>query len=159
IGLPTEESEDVLAIAGLAAKIRGRLAGTVRARGRVANITVSVNPFVPKPWTPFQWDPMAAIPSLKQKFTQLRRAPPAVPNTSLRAESPREGYFQTLLSRGDRRVGNVLRAIHQADGDWWRVIRDWQRDGIPGLPHPDAYVHRTYGHAERLPWDFIDHRI
>ena len=29
----------------------------------------------------------------------------------------------------------------------------------PGLPHPDAYVHRTYGDDERFPWDFIDHRI
>jgi radical SAM superfamily enzyme YgiQ (UPF0313 family) len=159
IGLPTEDAEDVLAIATLAAKVRDRLADTVRARRRVANITVSVNPFVPKPWTPFQWDPMETIPSLKQKFTQLRRALSAVPNTHLDAESPREGYFQTLMSRGDRRVGQVIRAIHEADGDWWRVIREWQRHGIPGLPHPDAYVHRTYGDSERFPWDFIDHRI
>jgi hypothetical protein len=63
------------------------------------------------------------------------------------------------MSRGDRRLGQVLRAIHAAGGDWWGVIRAWQRDGIAGLPHPDAYVHRTYGDAERLPWDFIDHRI
>ena len=46
-----------------------------------------------------------------------------------------------------------------ADGDWWRVIRAWQREGIDGVPHPDAYVHRTYHETERLPWDFIDHRI
>ena len=159
IGLPTEEMEDVLAIAELAAKVRERLAGAVRARRRVVNITVSVNPFVPKPWTPFQWDPMEALPGLKQKFARLRRALSAVPNTHLDAESPREGYFQTLMSRGDRRLGQVIRAIHEADGDWWRVIRDWQRHGIPGLPHPDAYVHRTYGDDERFPWDFIDHRI
>ena len=92
------------------AKIRDRLAGAERARRRVANITVSVNPFVPKPWTPFQWDPMEAIPGLKQKFAQLRRALSAVPNTHLDTESPREGYFQTLMSRGDRRVGQVHRA-------------------------------------------------
>ena len=159
IGLPTEEPEDVLAIADLAAKIRARLCETERARRRVANITVSVNPFVPKPWTPFQWDPMEPIPSLKQKFATLRRALSAVPNTHLDAESPREGYFQTLMSRGDRRLGRVIRAIHAADGDWWRVIRHWQRDGIDGVPHPDAYVHRVYGDAERFPWDFIDHRI
>ena len=74
-------------------------------------------------------------------------------------ESPREAYLQALLSRGDRRVAPVLEAIHRADGDWWSVVRRWQREGIDGLPHPDEFVHRRYGEEERLPWDFIDHRI
>lgn len=159
VGLPAEEDEDVAAIAELTSKVRGRLCDTERARHRVANITVSVNPFVPKPWTPFQWDPMERIPSLKQKLAALRRRLSAIPNVHLDAESPRQAYFQTLLSRGDRRLAPVLRAIHAADGDWWRVIRQWQREGIPGVPHPDTYVHRAYAESERLPWDFIDHRI
>src|SRR5208337_4176438 len=98
IGLPTEQMEDVVAIADLTAKIRGRLCDTERARRRVANITVSVNPFVPKPWTPFQWDPMERIPSLKDKLARLRRHLSAIPNVHLDAESPRAAYFQTLLS-------------------------------------------------------------
>jgi radical SAM superfamily enzyme YgiQ (UPF0313 family) len=159
VGLPTERMEDVTAIADLAAKIRSRTWGAERARRRVANITVSVNPFVPKPWTPFQWDPMERIPDLKTKLARLRHALSAIPNVQLDAESPREAYFQTLLSRGDRRIAGVLRAIHEADGDWWGVIRAWQRDGIPGVPPPDAYVHRLYGDDERFPWDFIDHHI
>jgi len=159
VGLPSETIDDVIAIADLTAKVRARLCDTERARRRVANITVSVNPFVPKPWTPFQWDPMESIATLKQKFARLRAALSAIPNVHLDAESPREGYFQTLMSRGDRRVGRVIRAIHEADGDWWRVIRQWQRNGIDGVPHPDAYVHRTYGDTERMPWDFIDHHI
>jgi len=159
IGLPTEQMEDVVAIADLTAKIRGRLCDTERARRRVANITVSVNPFVPKPWTPFQWDSMERIPSLKDKLARLRRHLSAIPNVHLDAESPRAAYFQTLLSRGDRRIAGVLRAIHEAEGDWWSVIRAWQRDGIPGVPHPDDYVHRVYGDNERFPWDFIDHHI
>ncbi|HVM97053.1 MAG TPA: radical SAM protein [Candidatus Acidoferrales bacterium] len=159
IGLPGEEIDDVRAIADLTAKIRNRLCAAERARRRVANITVSVNPFVPKPWTPFQWDPMEPIPQLKEKFALLRRLLSAIPNTHLDAESPREGYFQTLMSRGDRRVGKVVRAIHEADGDWWKVLRRWQRQGLDGLPHPDAYVHRRYDDDEIFPWDFIDHRI
>jgi radical SAM superfamily enzyme YgiQ (UPF0313 family) len=159
IGLPTEEMADVLAIADLTAKIRARLSAAERARRCLASITVSVNPFVPKPWTPFQWDPMESIASLKHKFTLLRRALASMPNVDLDAESPREGYFQTLMSRGDRRLAGVVRAIHATDGDWWRVIRNWQRDGIAGTPHPDEYVHRAYHEQERLPWDFIDHRI
>lgn len=159
LGLPSEESADVDAIADLTTKIRDRLGDTERARRRVANITVSVNPFVPKPWTPFQWDAMESIPRLKEKFGQLRRRLAKVPNVHLDTESPREGYFQTLLSRGDRRLGGFLIAVHECDGDWWRAIRQWQRQGIEGVPHPDAYVHRTYNEDERLPWDFIDHRI
>jgi len=159
VGLPTEQMEDVLAIAELTQGIRDRLGDAERARRRVAHITVSVNPFVPKPWTPFQWEPMEQIPQLKEKVARLRRELSTVPSVSLDVESPREAYFQTLLSRGDRRVGRALHAIHVAGGDWWGVLRQWRRDGIPGLPCPDDYVHRAYGDTECLPWDFIDHRI
>jgi radical SAM superfamily enzyme YgiQ (UPF0313 family) len=159
VGLPTEDDTDVHAIAELTRSMRARVCDVERTRRRVTTITVSVNPFVPKPWTPFQWDPMAQIPSLKNKFALLRRALGRIPNVQIDAESPREAYLQTVLSRGDRRVAHVLRAIHAADGDWWSVLRAWQRDGRPGLPHPDTYVHRTYADGEILPWDFIDHRI
>jgi len=161
-GLPTEESEDVLAIAELTLKLRQRLCAAGRERGRIGQVIVSLNPFVPKPWTPFQWDPMEPLPRLKAKIKQLRAALGPVPNVKLDIESPREAYFQTLLSRGDRRLGAVLEAIHAADGDWWGVLRRWQRGEPPlgaELPHPDGFVHRCYGDTERLPWDFIDHRI
>jgi len=159
IGLPTETDDDVLAIAALVSTIRDRLCAGSRSRGRVGTVTVSVNPFVPKPWTPFQWDPMETIPSLRRKTTRLRQACGRIPNVELDVESPRETYLQTLVSRGDRRVARLFAAVHAAGGDWWRAIRDWQRQGLAGLPHPDDYVHRAYGEGERLPWDFIDHRI
>lgn len=159
VGLPGEEDDDVLEIAGLTRRIRELLLDTERGRRRAANITVSVNPFVPKPWTPFQWDPMLPIGELKAKFALLRKAMARVPNVKLDIESPREGYFQTLLSRGDRRVAPFLELVHELDGDWWAAIRQWQKDGLEGAPHPDEYVHRQYGDTEALPWDFIDHRI
>ncbi len=160
VGLPTEEVADVVAIAELAASIRARLLGEGRLRrDRVGRVTVSVNPFVPKPWTPFQWDPMMPITTLRDKFARLRKELGKLGNMKLDTESPREGYFQTLVSRGDRRLSQFLLAVDAADGDWWAVIRAWQRDGLGDLPHPDGYVHRTYEHAERMPWDFIDHRI
>lgn len=159
VGLPAEEIEDVVAIADLAARIRDRLCGGRVNRKRIGRVTVSVNPFVPKPWTPFQWDPMAPIPELKKKFSRLRKELGRVPNVKLDIESPREGYFQTLLSRGDRRMAKFVLAVEAADGDWWSVIRRWQRDGLYDLPSPDTYVHRSYAADETLPWDFIDHRI
>ena len=159
IGLPSETDDDVLAIAALAERIRARLAGGARERRRVGAVTVSLNPFVPKPWTPFQWDPMESIPSLRAKVQLLKRALGRAPNTQLDVESPREAYLQTILSRGDRRIARFIEAVHAAGGDWWRVIRAWQRDGLDDLPAPHDYVHRAYSETERLPWDFIDHRI
>lgn len=158
IGLPTETDEDVLAIAVLAERIRARLTGGDRRR-RVGGVTISCNAFVPKPWTPFQWDPMESIAGLRGKAQRLRQAARPIPNLTLDVESPRAAYLQTILSRGDRRVARFLEAAHAAGGDWWRAIRAWQRDGLAGAPHPDAYVHRPYGEDDRLPWDFIDHRI
>jgi radical SAM superfamily enzyme YgiQ (UPF0313 family) len=159
IGLPTETDDDVLAIAALTERIRARLAEGAGARHRVGAVTVSLNAFVPKPWTPFQWDPMDPIARLRSKIALLKRALGRVPNLQLDVESPREAYLQTILSRGDRRIARFIEAVHHAGGDWWHVIRTWQHDGLEGLPHPDEYVHRSYGETERLPWDFIDHRI
>jgi radical SAM superfamily enzyme YgiQ (UPF0313 family) len=158
-GLPTETEDDVLAIAELTAKIHARLCDRSRKRGRIGGVTVSLNPFSPKPWTPFQWDPMQDIPSLKAKTRLLRRACGRIPNLELDVESPREAYLATLLSRGDRRLSRAILAVHAAGGDWWRVIGEWRRGDLGDLPSPDAYVHRSYGEAEALPWDFIDHRI
>lgn len=159
VGLPTETDEDVLAIATLTDRIRMRLAGAARERRRIGAVTVSLNAFVPKPWTPFQWEAMESIAELRRKVQLLKRALGRSPNVQLDVESPREAYLQTVLSRGDRRIARFIEAVHAAGGDWWRVIRAWQRDGLDDLPPPDAYVHRAYDENERLPWDFIDHRI
>lgn len=158
VGLPSETDDDVLAIAALTERLRAQLTNGEKRR-RVGTVTISLNAFVPKPWTPFQWDPMESIGSLRGKAQRLRQATRRIANLTLDIESPRAAYLQTILSRGDRRVGRFIEAVHAAAGDWWRVIRAWQRDGLAEAPHPDAYVHRTYGADETLPWDFIDHRI
>jgi radical SAM superfamily enzyme YgiQ (UPF0313 family) len=159
IGLPTETDDDVLAIAALTARLGDVLGRHARKTGRAGGLTTSINPFVPKPWTPFQWDPMDASASLKRKVGLLKSALRRVPNTKVDIESPREAYFQTVLSRGDRRVGVFLEEIHRCDGDWWTALQRWRHEGLGDLPPPDAYVHREYDHAEVLPWDVIDHRI
>jgi radical SAM superfamily enzyme YgiQ (UPF0313 family) len=154
IGLPTETHEDVEAIVALTDKIRQRFGGTQRVR----RIGLSINPFAPKPWTPLQWEPMEEVRSLKRKIEYLRRAIGRLPGVTLDVESPRESYYATLLSRGDRRVARLLLAIHDAGGDWWRVIRQWS--GSDTAPFdPDLFVHRSYAYDEILPWDFIDHAL
>jgi radical SAM superfamily enzyme YgiQ (UPF0313 family) len=164
VGLPEEADSDVEAIALLTAKILDR---TRSGKSRIGHVTVSLNPFVPKPWTPFQWDPMEEAKSTKRKVAMLRSLLPRLGNVELDAESPREAYFQTLVSRGDRRVGGILELLHRQrrrnGGDIWQTLREVQRESVrahPGpLPNPDNYVYRPYGHDELLPWDFIDHSV
>lgn len=154
IGLPTETEEDVLAIVDLAAKIRARLA-----RG-VGRITLSINPFVPKPWTPLQWEPMAGLKLLRERAQLLRRAAQRIPGASVDVESPREAYWQTLLSRGDRRLAPLLLAVHRNGGAFWPVLQEAVRaGGMDGCPSPDEFVLRRYAAEETLPWDFIDHGV
>jgi radical SAM superfamily enzyme YgiQ (UPF0313 family) len=160
IGLPEERDEDVLEIARLTGKILERARSRKRPVGRV---TISLNPFVPKPWTPFQWDPMQDARSIKEKVAMLRSAVARLGAVELDAESPREAYFQTMVSRGDRRVGRILEMLDAAGcdgpGDIWRELARLRREPVEGIPDPNFFVTRGYGHDEVLPWDFIDHHI
>jgi radical SAM superfamily enzyme YgiQ (UPF0313 family) len=164
IGLPEEHDEDVLQIGHLTAKILER----VRAqRNSIAHVTVSLNPFVPKPWTPFQWDRMEEPQSTKRKVALLRAELSRLGSAiELDAESPRDAYFQTLVSRGDRRVGAILEQLsasgYEESGPIWQELRRIKRDAagpFASLPDPDFFVTRQYAYDEVLPWDFIDHHI
>ena len=168
VGLPGEEEEDRQAIVDLVATIRDRLLSAGRERGRVGTVKVSINPFVPKPWTPFQWDAMMPVPQLKDVLRRLRRSLGRLANVQVDADSPREAYLQTLLSRGDRRVADIIETLARADkGQWWGILREMSREARSGndagsndwVINPDDYVTREYEAGELLPWDFIDQGI
>ncbi len=161
IGLPEERDHDVLAIADLTGKILARARERKRPVGRV---TVSLNPFVPKPWTPFQWDPMEDARATKAKVAMLRSQLARLGPVELDAESPREAYFQTVVSRGDRRVGAILERLDAAGcdspGAIWHELKGIARHAHEeGGIDPDFFVTRHFADDEILPWDFIDHHI
>ncbi len=166
LGLPTETQADVDAIAALTHKIHSRFCGK---RAKVGRMTLSINAFVPKPWTPLQWEPMEEIPALRRKMTRLQKQLARLSRVTVDIESPREAYYQTVLSRGDRRVGRLLLDIHAHGGDWWSVLQRWRRvakrrpeapfDSAQDRLNPDFFVYRRYDSEERLPWDFIDHGV
>ena len=128
---------------------------------------MSLNPFVPKPWTPFQWDPMEDPRSIKRKIALVRSAlGPLGSSVEVDAESPREAYFQTMVSRGDRRVGKILERLNEkrceGAGEIWQELKEIGREAQAGgsaMPDPDSFVTRRYDPEELLPWDFIDHHI
>jgi radical SAM superfamily enzyme YgiQ (UPF0313 family) len=164
IGLPEEQDADVREVARLTGRILDRARSSKR---HVGHVTVSLNPFVPKPWTPFQWDPMEDAAALKRKVALVRAELGRIGGGAidLDAESPREAYFQTLVSRGDRRVGGILEHLSargcEEPGAIWHELRKIKGELVhnPDLPDPDFFVTRRYAHDEVLPWDFIDHHI
>jgi len=152
IGLPSENDEDVKAILLLAKKIRHQILPIPKGQGEKWRLVLSVNPFVPKPATPFQWVPLEEVGELKRKLKAIERGVKGEKGLELIHDLPKWAYIQALLSRGDRRVGKILMAAHRYQGNWGRALRETNIN-------PDFYVYRRRDLVEIFPWDFIDHGI
>jgi radical SAM family uncharacterized protein len=149
IGLPTETMEDIESIIALANRVHEVQLKHARPLGRIGRITLSVNSFVPKPFTPFQWEPMESVESLKEKIRALDKAIKKIGNMNMIHDLPKWEYVQAFLSRGDRKLGRLIAAAHEQGGDWKKASK---ATGID----TDVYVSRRRGFDEVLPWDFID---
>lgn len=166
-GLPTETDEDVIAIADLAGKVieTGR---EVSSR-RDIRCTVSIGGFVPKPHTPFQWAAQCDHKTVDARLTKLRDAIRADRNygksIGLRYHDGKPSIIEGLLSRGDRRVGAVIRIVWERGGrfDGWsehfssdRWVQATEK-ALAGTPVDlDWYTTREREYAEVLPWDHLD---
>lgn len=148
IGLPTETLNDLEELVALVTRIRDGVLAAARANKRLGEIQLSVNPFIPKPFTPFQWCGMEDIKSLEKKWKFLQKALGRLPNVKLQMESPREAYQQALLSRGDRRLAPLLLAADRI-GSWKGALREEHFDS-------DSFVYRDITLDEPLPWGFIE---
>lgn len=145
IGLPSESREDLEAIVTMCKQCRQLMVQAARARGNIGKLIVSVNPFVPKPFTPLQWCAMDSEAELKRKFQFLKRALQRLGNVELNHEAPRWAIWQGILARGDRKLGEVLLKTLQYQGNWKKAFRELKMS-------PEFYVHRTRPIDERLPW-------
>lgn len=152
VGLPTETDADIDALIRLVEDIKKQVLGRAAVTKPFRRITLSVNQFIPKAVTPFQWCPLAPIRSAQEKIRQIEKAFRRDPAVNVIRDVPKWNYIQALLSLGDRRVGKILRAVHQERGNWSRALK-------VSVPHPDFYVYRQKDPAEILPWDFIDHCV
>ncbi|MGE5256070.1 MAG: radical SAM protein [Hyphomicrobiales bacterium] len=152
VGLPTETREDVEAVAILVKRIQHAFLKSSRTRRAIGTITVSVNSFVPKPFTPFQWAGMAEVPDLKARIKLIKAELGRLPNVRVHSDIPRWAYIQALLARGDRRVAEMLLRVRAASGNWAHTLKTV-------AVNPDFYVLRERGLDEHLPWNFIDHHV
>jgi radical SAM superfamily enzyme YgiQ (UPF0313 family) len=152
IGLPTETTEDVHDIARLVKRLRHQVTRNSKGRRQFAGITISLSSFVPKPFTPFQWVPFVGVAALKDRIKIVKRDLQGLPELRVYADLPKWAYIQALLSRGDRRVGELLLAHHRNGGNWSQVFRQ-------SPINPDFFVLRERPQEELFPWDFIDHGL
>ncbi len=155
IGLPTEQDDDVLAISSLAK----RVLQNGRRFNNQARVNLGVSTFVPKPFTPFQWEAQISIEEMLHKHNLLRQ------NTrqfglKFGRHDAYMSYLEGVFARGDRQVGRLLEQAVKlgCKFDGWNEhfnFRKWQDAAERSGVDMDAYV-RQRDLKEHLPWDHID---
>jgi len=166
-GLPTETDEDVVAIADLARKVIE--AGREASGRRDIRCTVSIGGVVPKPHTPFQWAAQASWETVDARLAKLRAAIREDREygraIGLRYHDGKPSIIEGLLSRGDRRVAKVIRAVWEDGGrfDGWSEYFSYDRwvkaceEALADEPVDlDWYTTRERDETEVLPWDHLD---
>ena len=147
IGLPTETDKDIEAIVGLAERTQAHME-KVGCKGR---LTLSINPFIPKPFTPFQWMAMDNQKVVEKKLQYIKKALQKNRRIEVLVESPKEAYIQGVLARGDRRLGAVIAACAVNRGS--KSFKSEMK--AAGLDMDDMnYRERSFD--EFLPWSHLD---
>ncbi len=166
LGLPTETSVDITAIADIAEELAEIYYDTVPKEKRVGKvqITISTSFFIPKPFTPFQWESMTKPEVYEEKAHMLNDYIKGLLNKkSLKYNwhDPKTSVIEGLLAKGDRRCADVIEnaykkgAVFDAWTDFFSYERWIEAVSDSGLSL-DFYVYRKKDIEEKLPWDFID---
>jgi radical SAM superfamily enzyme YgiQ (UPF0313 family) len=152
--LPTETAEDVEGIVRLVDRIR-RLG-----KGGQPRVKVSASTFIPKAHTPYQWVTQNSREELEFKCQILKQGLRS-PRVRLSWENPETSLLETVLSRGDRRLGEVIYHAWRfgATFDAWDErfnYENWQKAFDKAGLDPSFYAHRQRPLEEVMPWAHID---
>ncbi|HEY8367895.1 MAG TPA: TIGR03960 family B12-binding radical SAM protein, partial [Thermodesulfobacteriota bacterium] len=157
LGLPTETDEDLYNIVAL-----GRTVAMLSPSRSPKAVAVSVSNHVPKPHTPFQWEPQAGLAEIRRKQKLLRDACRKA-GIHFKWHEAELSVLEGVFARGDRRVADILERAYRlgARFDGWREhfrFDVWQQAfaGIPG--GMEAWM-RARDLDEVLPWDHINTRV
>ena len=165
IGLPTETEADLDELVAMLMRMRAAILPIARKQKKMADIMLSVNSFVPKPWTPFQYvsfgglapekakqkrDTRQAILSLKRKIRYLRKKLKTVANIQIKADRPERVLEQAVFSRGDRRLAGVILDMGTGRYSFRQAMKVHGRSSW-------EYAVRPRSIDELLCWDVIDH--
>ncbi|EIW18129.1 MULTISPECIES: TIGR03960 family B12-binding radical SAM protein [Pelosinus] len=148
IGLPYEEDEDIEEIVTMAITIKEYME-SLGSRGR---LTLSINPFIPKPFTPFQWMPMTQVSVVEKRLKYISSSLRQQRGIEVLVESPKEAYIQGVLARGDRRLSAVLLDAHEKGGS-----KGFKQAMKKNMLREEDYLYRQREpESEILPWKVLD---
>ena len=157
-GLPTETDEDIVGICNIVERIR-KIYSANPQRARRLRISVSASTFIPKPFTPFQWERQISEDEVKQKV-DLLRSKLYSKNTYVSWNDFALSEMEAVLARGDRRVGKaLLRAYEKGcyfDGWTDKFNPALWNEAFEEVGVDKTFYTREWGEDEILPWDFID---
>ncbi|MCX7773393.1 MAG: TIGR03960 family B12-binding radical SAM protein [Clostridia bacterium] len=162
MGLPTETMEDIDGIADMGINLIESCRSIPGEYGKSLRITISTSCFVPKPFTPFQWEPMDEIDNLIQKQYHLKdRIRKRTRNIEYNYHEAKVSHLEAVLARGDRRVGRVIYTAWKkgAKFDGWDEFFSydrWMEAFQECAVDPKFYANRKREVSEVLPWDHID---
>lgn len=147
IGLPFEDDEDIDAIVDMADRFKDYMESH-RCNGA---LTLSINPFIPKPFTPFQWMPMIDKKTAEARINHIRNALKHRKNIAIVTESLKEAYIQAVLARGGRSVGEAMidASMNGGSSKFRRALKEMRVD-------TDAELYRMRSDAEVFPWSSLD---
>ncbi|MBQ4645059.1 MAG: TIGR03960 family B12-binding radical SAM protein [Clostridia bacterium] len=164
MGLPTETLDDIKGIADLAQKVVDTFyRNPNKEKGKGVQVSVSCASFVPKPFTPFQWEPQDTPESLNEKQKHLLSSTTSRKITISYHQSE-TSVLEGVFARGDRRLGEVIYKAWQkgCKFDAWDEFFDFSKwteaFNECGLT-TDFYANRRREYDEILPWDVMDYGI
>lgn len=164
IGLPTETFDDVAAIAGLGqAVVDAYYRCDNRPKGKAVRVTVSASSFVPKPFTPFQWEPQDTIPVLHKKQQHIKESI-TTKKIQFNYHDADTSFLEAVFARGDRKLCKAMelaceRGFHF---DGWNdcfSLEKWLEIFDECGIDPEFYANRRRSFDEILPWDHIDYGV
>lgn len=164
MGLPTETMEDIEGIADLAFKVVDTFyRNPNREKGKGVQVNISVASFVPKPFTPFQWEPQDTGDLLIEKQKHLLSSVKSR-KISVSYHQSETSVLEGVFARGDRRLGSVIYKAWQkgCKFDAWDEFFDYSKWSQAfeecGL-RPEFYTSRKREYNEILPWEIMDYGI
>lgn len=160
LGLPTETDEDIRGIAEMANEVLHCWRLYAKNKNRGVKITISTSCFIPKPHSPFQWEPQVTIEEYLRRVNLLRSSITAK-NVTYNWHDAETSLIEAVLSRGDRRIADAIELVWRRGGrldawtDYFSFERWMQAFADTGVD-PAFYAQRERPVDELLPWDMID---
>lgn len=164
MGLPTETMEDIEGIAALAQTVVDTFyRNPDKPKGKGVTVNISVASFVPKPFTPFQWEPQDTRDMLEEKQKHLLESIKTKKIQVSYHESP-TSLLEGVFARGDRKLCDVIESAWKRGSkfDSWDEFfnfNNWLAAFAEFGLDPAFYANRKRSFDEILPWDMFDYGI